>query len=500
MAYELNPFTGRLDKTLPVGMYWNKALKYLGIGGTPSTRLHVKGTTASHIGTFDIGVNYPLVAPPASLGLALVNAPGNINVGQHFYRVTYITAVGETEFNAQYNNSIITDAGHGQVTLTIPVSPDYRVTGRKIYRAVTGVTYWLDVKCVATINNNTDVTYVDNLADANRTGPDSFARGNTTNRQMLVDGLPAMYVGPQNTFLGYRVGEAVLNGTAAGGENTFVGSNVGITPTGSKNVAVGVSIGNIGYSDSCVVLGHGVGMGGQQNIGIGRNVGGYLSYGYYNIAIGGGAMNGTGYYNTNYNTAIGPYCLTSLTNGGANNVVIGMQVAQNITTGVANIIIGSFVNAPSATAWGQLNIGNLIQGTGVYSGNANSSTPNASGGTLDFYAVVWQKRGQKVNRTAVGAGNVAPSVGGVYTVLTDDYIIGKTAILAGGDTVRLPNATTCANQVFVIQDESGTAAGGNAITVSTAGGLINGVATYLITVAYGALKVYSNGTNYIITD
>jgi len=98
-------------------------------------------------------------------------------------------------------------------------------------------------------------------------------------------------------------------------------------------------------------------------------------------------------------------------------------------------------------------------------------------------------QGHSINRTPRGAGN--------YAVLLTDFLIGKTAITAGGDTISLPEAPAV-NQVFEIADESGTAAA-NPLTIDTVGApLINGAANVILAANYGALTFYFNGTNYFI--
>lgn len=113
---------------------------------------------------------------------------------------------------------------------------------------------------------------------------------------------------------------------------------------------------------------------------------------------------------------------------------------------------------------------------------ATSSTPTFAGLTLTGRLVL--------HRVASGAGN--------YTVLTTDCIIGKTGITGGGDTVTLPDpATVGTDQVFIIKDESGTAATNN-ITVNTAAGNIDGASTFVININNGSASFYTNGTNYFV--
>lgn len=98
--------------------------------------------------------------------------------------------------------------------------------------------------------------------------------------------------------------------------------------------------------------------------------------------------------------------------------------------------------------------------------------------------------GQIVKRTAVSDAN--------YTILASDYIIAY-ASLTTGRTATLPAAAAGnAGQEWIVKDEAGSA-GTNNITVKTNGGTIDGVAGStgkVISTNYGALRVYSNGTDY----
>jgi hypothetical protein len=71
---------------------------------------------------------------------------------------------------------------------------------------------------------------------------------------------------------------------------------------------------------------------------------------------------------SDYNTLIGYQAGYGITTG-KNNIVLGTATSttsvNNITTGSQNILIGNNIGLPSATASGQLNIGNIIYGTGV---------------------------------------------------------------------------------------------------------------------------------------
>lgn len=107
-------------------------------------------------------------APGASTAALAGLGAGNVNSGTHSYKVTFVTAGGETDAGA-VSGTVTTTAGDGQVALSaIPTGSVY-VTSRKVYRtavgnAVTGP--WL---LLATISDNTTTTYADNTADASLT-------------------------------------------------------------------------------------------------------------------------------------------------------------------------------------------------------------------------------------------------------------------------------------------------------------------------------------------
>jgi uncharacterized phiE125 gp8 family phage protein len=103
---------------------------------------------------------------PAAPTVALANpaVAGNVDDGAHRYRVTFVTADGETDGGAISDVVTVSDKTvNGKVEVTaIPVGGS-AVTQRKLYRtAAAGSAYLL----LATIANNTATTYTDNIADA----------------------------------------------------------------------------------------------------------------------------------------------------------------------------------------------------------------------------------------------------------------------------------------------------------------------------------------------
>lgn len=100
---------------------------------------------------------------PGAPTVALAGAgAGNVNAGVHRYRVTFVTADGETE-GGTISAAVTTTAGDGKVAVSAIPTGGSLVTSRKLYRTVAnGSTYLL----LATVSGNTTTTYADNTADA----------------------------------------------------------------------------------------------------------------------------------------------------------------------------------------------------------------------------------------------------------------------------------------------------------------------------------------------
>jgi len=93
----------------------------------------------------------------------------------------------------------------------------------------------------------------------------------------------------------------------------------------------------------------------------------------FNTAVGSGAMqNSTG----TQNTVMGNSTYNSSSATGNQNTLIGMGVASNLTTGSQNVAIGFNQSLPSATASGQLDIQNIIYGSGNTGSGSTVSTGN----------------------------------------------------------------------------------------------------------------------------
>ncbi len=174
-------------------------------------------------------------------------------------------------------------------------------------------------------------------------------------------------------------------------------------------------LGTVVYGDGCANLSTSAPPDGRYNIGIGIGVFDALTEGDSNKAFGYQALEDitTGSRNLGFgyralrnlidgdnNVAVGDECLLDITTGdentcvgnlagenilGNNNICIGFQAGDNITTGSNNIIIGYDLDADSATADYQLNIGDIIKGdinaNEVYfTGEVWQHSPTSGGG------------------------------------------------------------------------------------------------------------------------
>lgn len=107
--------------------------------------------------------NLELAPTAPTVALASPASAGNVNTGGHRYRVTFVTADGETEGGIVSSAVTVTNnAVNGQIAITaIPIGGTL-VTARKIYRTIAGGSEYL---LLATIADNTTTTYTDNIAD-----------------------------------------------------------------------------------------------------------------------------------------------------------------------------------------------------------------------------------------------------------------------------------------------------------------------------------------------
>lgn len=238
------------------------------------------------------------------------------------------------------------------------------------------------------------------------------------------------------------------------GENAFTSnstthnisiSNPGIPATATGTFNIGIGRQTLGGLTT-----------GSTNMAFGENVLAACTTGQSNAGIGVNALQGltTG----NYNTSIGYGSGGGITTGQYNNV-IGALAGANITSGGQNFVVGFSVDAPSATASGQINLLNAIYATGA---TATGSAPTTSKVGIRKASPNYEL---DVAGTIAGTGTVKSAVAktAAYTITaTDDVIFADGTTTAF--TTTLPTAVGRQGQQYQIVKVDSSA---NAITVAT---------------------------------
>ena len=132
--------------------------------------------------------------------------------------------------------------------------------------------------------------------------------------------------------------------------------------SGDYNTAIGDStLNNLTTSEGATAIGFNAGAASGTNLMAGTTLigrmAGFGRSGYRNVAIGDSPMGfGSGKTGVNKNTAIGYHTLYRIDTNGVNNIAIGHEASQFLTTAEANIAIGDNA-ARSSTADGHISIG-----------------------------------------------------------------------------------------------------------------------------------------------
>jgi len=280
----------------------------VGIGtDSPTYQLHLIGTAKEEGIKSEMGIDLDVVSIPSAPTLSLITSTGNLGVGKYYYFVTYVTAIGETDRSNL--TSITTTAGNQQVNVTIPVSTDHRVTGRKIFRTKVGDSAYKSY-FLAEITDNTTTTYTDNTADADLTGSmkAGYYQSNSTNPQITINGVKSMLISNGQTNIGFRAGDSLTTG----GESVYIGTDAGTTASESFKM---VGVGNRAFqfittSIKGVAIGYGAG---QKTTTanyvtyIGHQSGYYQTTGSSNSAFGHLSLSGTSGQSASTSSAFGAW-------------------------------------------------------------------------------------------------------------------------------------------------------------------------------------------------
>jgi len=199
-----------------------------------------------------------------------------------------------------------------------------------------------------------------NALNANTTGTSNDAFGHFTLSSNTTGG-------SNNAF-----GRVALQLNTTGAQNSAFGENsLQSNTTGSSNAAFGHDTSHFnGSATNTVAIGYQAA----------RGTAAFNAQGYTMLGYKSGTAITTG---ADWNTLLG-YAAGNLITTGADNILIGAASTtanSNLTTGSQNILVGDNISLPSPSANGQLDIGNLIYGTGLGSTGSTVSAGNVGIGT-----------------------------------------------------------------------------------------------------------------------
>lgn len=276
-------------------------------------------------------------------------AAGNLN-GVYYYRLTFVTANGETEYGTASAPITVVDK---KVELSSIPTGTTKCTARKIYRTAAGASAYA-CQYVGTISDNTTTTYSDNLADGSLGS--SVPSSNTTGGVMSIGATKIFVVNNQITAIGSNVG---LHGSLA----AYFGESAGRAVTS-----------------------------GQGNSFYGSGSGRYVTEGDMNT-FGGGA---SGFYTTTGdNNSFYGYGACSDNTTGSNNCAFGAYAGYWQSTGVNSlqtpensVYIGYNSKSGSDPAGGEDDIQNEIVIGYNTTGNGTNTITLGHSGITEFHCQV----------------------------------------------------------------------------------------------------------------
>lgn len=303
-----------------------------------------------------------------------------------------------------------------------------------------------------------------------------------------------------NTGAGYRAGQYITTGarnTAIGTDALLSNSSTYITlndNTGVGYTALTALAGSNSYASTAVGSYAGASTTTHDQAFLGYAAGRYVTTGAGNTAIGAQSLLGASATKTTggYNTGVGFYSLKGVIGAGAYNTALGANAGLVVTTGTNNVLIGPDVAKTTLTTGSN----NILIGTSSLIDTTASNTSN----TLNI--------GGAITGTELGTNNVITTTGGrVHKLLevtasgditqaASDEIICVNKTVGAATTVNLM-ASPETGRVVNVLDCKGDANSNN-ITVDPNGETtINGASTYVINTAYGSIRAYYNGTQWI---
>ena len=332
----------QLDAKINAGSISDTEFGYLdGVTSAIQTQLDTKGTGNGNMSTstYDVAGNGSIDADKLDSGIsALLIGTGTISNTELGY-LNGVTSALQTQLDAKGVGDMTTStydvAGNGSIdadkidsglAATLIGAGDVSNTE---FGYLNGITTAIQTQF-------TDITAVTDLLDFDATSRITavgYQAGNVNE-----DG------GTDNVFIGYQAGDA----------NTTADYNIGI---GSGALGANESLGH-----SNTAIGHNamasISSSGTMNVAVGRNALDSSTGGTWNVAVGFSALGSDG---PDGSTAVGHNALSAAT--GDNNIGIGYQAGNGISSGGSNIAIGYDADFTDGTASNQLNIGDIIKGS-----------------------------------------------------------------------------------------------------------------------------------------
>lgn len=269
------------------------------------------------------------------------NTLGGINAGVSLTTALRVTAYGESALNATTSGG--NNVAIGYLALTLNIDGDKNVAvGTDALRLNIGGSRNVAIGDLALQDNISGNTNVAVGASA--------LRNNTT--------------GVQNT----AIGSSSLLTNTDGSSNFACGANaLQENTSGANNVAIGVEA-----QIECTT--------GISNTSMGLRSLSKNQTGSRNVAIGYQSGQGIITKQPARNTFIGYN--SGLLNEVNQNICLGYQAGDNITTGGSNVLLGYDIDAPSATLSNQMSLGNLIFSKGIDGTGTTLSTGNIGIGVV----------------------------------------------------------------------------------------------------------------------
>lgn len=298
-----------------------------------------------------------------STQLERANAPtctagsAGVLTGTYYYRVTFVTALGETEAGLP-NGGVVLSAQQCNLT-NIPTSTAPGVIARRIYRSKNGGTNTI-LYFLAELSDNTTTTYTDNVADGSLGA--SAPHVNTTGGVWRMTTLGAngqtfnqIVADHTSTSLGYKanalgtgynitaVGVAALQANTTASNNcAFGNTSLLACTTGSYNSAYGYGSGQALTS-------------GTQNTIVGKQALNTATIASLNTAVGVHALYSLpAGQNANGNTAIGYYAMFGCASLATYNTALGYYAGNADISGNYNTFIGDEAGSSNATSPAQV--------------------------------------------------------------------------------------------------------------------------------------------------